>query len=239
MLRGIVLGVMLFVVAYAEHVSVTTGEWVPYVGELEVGYGKTGSLIGEACKRAGYECDIVFMPWKRAWEVAKKGDAEATIVWVGSEDRAEEMHPSQTPIAFDVSSVFYNKNSLKEPPKISEWKDLENYKVVGVRSYYYTQKAEEAGVEVHKVNSADLAWKMLALGRADIYVSNEVVAELEMEKYIKDSRANIAKLDDSIVKKPMHIFYSRVNEDAKEFRKRLDAVLADMEKNGEIESYYK
>lgn len=223
----------------AQQIKITTGEWVPYVGELEEGYGKTGALIQEACKRAGFECDIVFMPWKRAWEVAKKGDAEATIVWVGSKERAEEMHPSKTPIAYDISTVFYSTKALKNPPKVEKWEDLKNYKVVGVRSYYYTQKAKEAGVDVHQVNSADLAWKMLASGRADVYVSNEVVAEFEMDAHIPGEKSSIAKLDESIVQKPMHIFYSRVNDDAKEFRKRLDAVLADMEKSGEIENYYK
>jgi polar amino acid transport system substrate-binding protein len=61
--------------ADAETVRLTTLEWCPYTCSTLPGDGVTTSVLRDALKAAGHELEITFLPWQRAVDTAKKGEA--------------------------------------------------------------------------------------------------------------------------------------------------------------------
>ncbi|OIQ20453.1 MAG: hypothetical protein BM556_00495 [Bacteriovorax sp. MedPE-SWde] len=57
---------------------IATGEWPPYISKTEEKYGCVGKLIVDSFKTQGITVQYTFFPWKRAYELAKAGQFDAT-----------------------------------------------------------------------------------------------------------------------------------------------------------------
>lgn len=222
----------------AETIVLSTGEWAPYVSETLEGYGPAGRVVTEACERAGLKCEFEFMPWKRAWIVAKKGAVPATFLWSYSQEREEEMYASSSTVGKSETVVFYLKSKMPNGMGISKWEDVKGKKYVGVRGYYQTQQSEKFGADVHKVNSADVALKFLAAGKADFTIEDPMVAAVNAQNFIPQLASDLTREKTALETTPMHIFYSRTSDAGKQLKEKLDPILEKMHQDGTIKKIY-
>lgn len=222
----------------AKSLTFSTGEWAPYISETMIGYGPAGQVMTEACKRLKLKCNFEFVPWKRAWTMAKKGVVPATFLWSYTDERSDEMFASVQKIGKSDNTVHYMRDQHPEGfPDIKTWSDIQKYRMVGVRGYYSAQMAEKHGVAVHKVNNSSLAWKFLAAGKADVFVENPLVAITESKSTLGD-KASVVTKGNTLSSTGMHIFFSRIHSEGKELRNAFDQVLGLMHKEGFIEKTY-
>lgn len=223
---------------FARTLTFSTGEWVPYVSESMIGYGPTGKVMTEVCKRMNLTCEFEFVPWKRAWNMAKKGVVPATFLWSHSEERSEEMFVSKQIIGRSDLVVHYMKNHHPEGfSDVKTWSDIQDYRLVGVRGYYSSQMAEKHNIPVHKVNNSSLAWKFLAAGKADIFVEDPLVAAEESKAILGEKAKNVAT-GHTFSSTDMHIFFSRIHNEGKTLRDAFDKVLEEMHKENRIHEIY-
>lgn len=197
---------------WAADLVFVVGEWPPFVGETEVDYGSSAKQVTDTCEKAGLECQIEFMPWKRAITLTKKGVADGTFPWVGdAEGRAEAFIVS--PKLFDSKTVIFYTGELPEGAE-KDYSKLSAKKPVGINSYTDAEKVKSMGVKIHMVNSGDLAWKMIEKGRADAFIDDADVGMAECKKHAP-SVCDQIKMSPPVRSAPMNVLFSRVGDDAK------------------------
>lgn len=203
-----------------------------------VGYGPSARVVTEACERAGYACEFEFMPWKRAWETAKHGKVHGTFIWSYSDDRAQEMMPSDEVVGWSRTHAFYNKKKFPKGLDVKSYQEAGQYAVVGVREYIQTLRMQKMGIDVHIVNNSALAYKMLALHRADIYIENPLVARTEIALMIPEYKDDIVQSPGIIEESKMFIFFSRIHPESLKVKNKMDAALKSMHEEGLVEAIY-
>lgn len=210
--------------AKAESVTFAVGEWAPYVGEDLPDKGLHTKRVLEVLTSAGYDVGLEFMPWKRAYEVGKRGDLAATYPWSHSEDREADYYYPTVPLEEQTDLIFYNKEKHPDGISAASVEDIkaQGLKVVGLAGYWYETALADAGVDIHIVSSEDNAWKFLEAGRADIMIENEVVGGLSSERVLGADASKIGK-GAALRTVPMYVLFSKAHPEGEKLRDAWDA----------------
>ncbi len=159
--------------AAAEKITLTNGEWAPYMSEKLKHYGYISRVVKEAFAEEGVEVQYVFLPWKRAYEEAKIGKYQGSIIWGINDERAADFLFSDT-VAELGTGIFHKKG------KAIEWnkpEDLGKYKIGGVVGYAYgIEELEKQGVvKLDRIPDDKANYKKLSAGRIDIVLEDTEV----------------------------------------------------------------
>ena len=92
-------------------------------------------VITEAFKREGHNVQYKFYPWKRAYDITKKGEFHATGSWGYKSDREKDFIYGDA--VYDAIEVFYHLKSVSIPDW-NQLSDLKAYKFGATRGYTYT-----------------------------------------------------------------------------------------------------
>ncbi len=218
-----------------QKVLFSIGEWEPFVGETMVNYGPTAEIIKTACKKAGYTPEFEFAPWKRAYKNVKTGKSVATFPWAWTEEREIEVLFPKTPIMISKERVFFLKDKFPKGIEATKIEQLKPYKMVGILGYWYEEPAKKAGINIHLVSKAPLAWKMLGKGRVDILFENELVARTDMKNIFGDSMDRFSCTEEPFKTAKMFCLFSRIHPDSPKIMKKIDQALKEMSESREIE----
>ena len=76
---------------YAQEVlKLVNDPWPPYTGETLPGKGIATEIVVTALRRAGYETQVTFVPWKRALKGTIDGTYDILITTSYNDDRGQE-----------------------------------------------------------------------------------------------------------------------------------------------------
>lgn len=100
-----------FAYAQTETITITNGEWAPYLSEHLPHFGFASHVTSEAFKASGVKVSWGFMPWQRGITLAEHGTWDATIGWVKTPARAEVFHYT-TPIMYQRRVMIQRKDNL-------------------------------------------------------------------------------------------------------------------------------
>lgn len=222
--------------ATGETIVLATGEWAPFIGETLPDYGLHSKIITRVFTQMGYEVKLDFMPWKRGYQLTKKGDYIATYTWSKTPDRAEEMFYPENELSLSKEVGFYKKSKFPGGLKISGLEDIKarSLKVVGIASYWYEKPLKDLGIKVHIVSTGDLAWKMLNGGRADILIENMDVGIAESQGYLGKGKNAEFGTTAPLKTQQMYVVFSRVHPKAKAVMATYDKTVAAMKAAGEL-----
>lgn len=161
------------VFAQGKKIILATDPWPPYYGPNMKNGGYFTEIAKASFKKIGYECDVKFIPWKRAFDVSKAGGYDGLLGAFYKEGRTEYFKYSD-PIS-ETSIVFFSKKGRKITFK--EMKDLSQYKIGVITGYNYS-KAFDTAAYLHKegVPNLKLNIKKLMAGRIDIFIESREVA---------------------------------------------------------------
>lgn len=73
--------------------------------------GRNVDIVAEALQRMGHTADILFLPWRRALEMVKQGQAHAIIDAAQNAERAEYLHFPQEPLYVEEWYAFRRAGS--------------------------------------------------------------------------------------------------------------------------------
>ncbi|WP_250657094.1 substrate-binding periplasmic protein [Alkalimarinus coralli] len=160
---------------YTETITVSTGEWAPFISEKKIGYGPISMVVSEAFALSGVKVKYRFFPWKRAMQELRSKRVVASSAWRATDERQQEFLFSDG--VYDNQNVFFHLKST--PFDWNKLSDLKRYYVGAALGYAYSEefeKAEERGdFDVFRVNKEKSLVEMLLTQRIDVFPANREV----------------------------------------------------------------
>lgn len=193
-------------------------------------------VVGEALKRAGHQATVEVMPWARALDMARDGQADGIFTAYRTPEREQFLNYSTEVVVPQVVSLFVRKDS---PVAFTgNLADLAKYKIGVVNQISYgplLDEAIKAGVlpEVEKSNDSDSNVKKLAQGRFDVMPSNRYVAQYILKKL--GMADQVKELQPEVQNIPSFIAFTKA-KDTTALRAAFDQGLAAMKKDGTFQA---
>ncbi|GAB2874194.1 transporter substrate-binding domain-containing protein [Pseudoduganella ginsengisoli] len=153
-----------------EVITLSNGEWLPYMSEHAPHYGPVSRIVKEAFALEGVTVRYVFRPWNRAYAEAAAGQADGSIVWskgLPGTARASDFLYSDT--VFEGQSVFFHLK--RKPFDWNSFADLSKVSVGGTAGYEY-QFERLPGIHIDRAPNDELSFRKLLAGRFDIFPAN-------------------------------------------------------------------
>lgn len=218
-----------------ETIVLATGEWAPFIGETLDDYGLHSQILKKVFSEMGHELQLDFMPWKRVYQLTKKGEYVATYTWSKTPERAEEMFYPKNELSISKEVGFYKKSRFPDGLKITSFEDIkaQDLKVVGIASYWYEKIFKDQGIRSHIVSTSELAWKMLNGGRVDLMIENIDVGKAEAQTALGVGKDVEFAMTDPLKTQTMYLIFSRVHPKSKELMTQYDAAVDKLKAAGE------
>ena len=219
------IGLLTLPAARAETVRIAIGEWKPFISKDLPNYGPHTEIVTTALAAAGFDVEYDFLPWKRAYNRTRAGDYVATFSWFKTKSRAEEVLYPETPVAVRETAIFYNKKRFPDGLEVTSLENIveRGLTVIGAIGYWYMEDLEKMGAEIHPISDARLAWRMLALERADLYIEDTAVAERQIHETLDKEAARHIAQGNVLRRAPMYIVFTKNNPIGPRLRDAWDA----------------
>ncbi|WP_179958326.1 substrate-binding periplasmic protein [Chitinimonas arctica] len=221
--------------ARGEEVTLTNGEWPPYLSEYEPNYGIASHIVTDAFALEGVTVRYVFRPWRRAYAEAESGKYHGSVVWTFEPDRAEKFFFSDA--VFEGKSVFFH---LKSNPV--DWKtydDLINLRVGGTNGYDYAFERNPR-IKVERANSDVENFRKLLAGRFDIFPSDLNVGYALLQKNFVTAEFDLITHHPKVYNVVSYfLILSKANPDNAKLLLRFNRGLKKLRESGRYEEYFK
>jgi polar amino acid transport system substrate-binding protein len=151
-----------------ETITLTAGEWLPYVSGQAPHYGPVAHIVSAAFALEGVTVNYVFRPWSRAYAEAASGLADGSVGWSttkGDTDRNRRFYFSD--VLFDGQSVFFHLKS--RPFRWTTFERLADVKIGGTAGYEYRFDKDPRIKIDRSAGTDELNFRKLAAGRFDIF----------------------------------------------------------------------
>ena len=146
--------------------------------------------------------------------MTRRGSLPATFSWSYVRSRTADFLYPKTPVDTLKDVYFFRKDRFPENLKPLTFDEIKAGKltVVGITDYWYQGPLEEKGIIFQKVATEEQAWTMLAHGRADIYIENDIVGREHSRAILGDEAGNIA-MSEPIRTEPVYVLFSKAHPD--------------------------
>ncbi|NGZ83784.1 substrate-binding periplasmic protein [Duganella aceris] len=151
-----------------ETITLTSGEWQPYLSAQAPHYGPVSRIVSEAFALEGVTVNYVFRPWSRAYLEAVSGGANGTLVWSTAERDSDRMRRFYfSDVVFEGKSVFFYRKAF-------QWdrRTLVGVRLGGTAGYDYLFDSDPAITIDRTAPSDELNFRKLAAGRFDVFPAN-------------------------------------------------------------------
>lgn len=191
--------------------------------------GMDVEILNAAAAKAGIELSIEFLPWNRALDMAKSGEADAIFSMLKNAEREAFLSFPSVPL-YVGKTVFFTMNSFNDP--VNSFADLKGKTVGVVNGNSYGEAFDKAtGFTKDGVADQDTLIKKLLAGRNQLIVMTEEVGWYTIKQQGgKDAKA----LPFAVSKDNYYIGISKKSANGKELTEKLSKALADLEKAGEL-----
>ena len=192
-MKKILLAVLLLFFiprAMALTVRVATGEFPPYLSASLKDNGYISRIIKESFRLEGIEVVFTYYPWKRSYEMVRKGEADATPFWVKTAER-ERLFFLSSPIETTHYGYFYlkkNKFSQRTPDQLKALK-------IGITNGYSYGLTFDTAKKNHQliIDSAptdEVNLKKLLAGRIDLFAADLMLGQYLIKTTLSTTEAS-------------------------------------------------
>ncbi len=203
-------------------IKISTGEWEPWVSQNLKKDGVAIDIVTTILKSQGIKSKITFYPWKRAYDLAKKGKFDDTCVWFKNEKREKVFNFSDA--IFSTQDVLIYKKGKNIQYKTID--DLKKYKVAITRGYSYGKEIDtmikNKEIKIKIVNNDLLGLKqIIKRDNFDIFLcANSVARALIADNFTKEESMQFEFHPTPTITNPL---YFLVSKKTKNHKKILDA----------------
>lgn len=215
--------------AQQTQLTLVTSPYPPFVNPEgdPVGEGIDIDIAREALSRGGYQIKVVMVPWKRALNMLRNGQADLTTTISKNEDRDSYLAWTQG-YRNSVEYRFYGKKG--DTRKLTTLKDLEGLRIGITLGYFYPDAlVKRQNVSYLSGNTISNTVQMLTKGRSDFILVNNIAGlweinklgltqELELQalKYHSDSPTYMAFSRQTNFEKPLNVMMESLKQMAKD-----------------------
>jgi polar amino acid transport system substrate-binding protein len=223
-------------------VSIATLDWPPYTGSKLPSGGATTVIVSTALAKAGYEANVVYVPWKRAIDMASKGTDDVIAYFPGYHCDHREGFMASNPLG---NGPLGFAEHVEAP---IAWKSLDDLgeqelKIGTVLGYANTDefdaKAGTGWIRAIPANDDMTNLKKLLRKRIDAVVIDKFVLN-----YLKATEASLKSAADKLRfnAKPLEdktlYFCVRASDDLKPLLNAFNAGLAQIDSEAIVDAYF-
>lgn len=218
----------------AEPVRIVSSEFVPHSGENLPQQGYAIEIVRQVFASQQYTISIDFLPWPRALQQAKNGEAVAIVALWHDAARAEYLsYP--TPLYNNVMRLYQHSS---RPVNLENLTDLTAKRLILglVRGYSYTPIIQSAPFDFAEVYSDLESLKMLALGRVDIVIAEQMVVDYLLKTEMAPHSGAISYLGPVLEEKPLYLAFSKAHPDAPALQQKFEQGLIKLKQQQHFEA---
>lgn len=222
---------------FSETLTLATLNWQPFYGRDLEENGFFAALSREAFKRAGYELELVFLPWKRALEMAKQGQYDGLLGAYYEEDRAKDFYFT-APIAQN-EEVFIQKKG--RGITYTDIQELKKVKIGGIRGAAPISELIAKGFDVKEVAYDLISIRMLFADRVDVIIIGKQYFNymLNNENELKTLQGKFDIIMPPFKSYALYCPITKKRSDAQEIVDRFNTALESMKADGTYDSILK
>lgn len=219
--------------AFAENVTIATGEFPPYTGKDIPEFGAANEITTKAFLAVGIEPEYVFFPWKRLERDIQNGRQLCSTIWMNTDARKEFALFSQ-PVIPIRNVVFYNKEQLGTYiyESLDEFAKL---KVGGIGGYFYVPDFEKHGIEMEESNSLESLVHKIYLKRIDAFIDDELVGWTVIKQLYPNELHKFASTPEAVWVSDNMLMCSKKHPDSERIIARFNEGLQIIKDNGVYE----
>jgi polar amino acid transport system substrate-binding protein len=189
--------------------NIVADNYPPYYGKELRNGGVLAEIVAEAFKRAGYNVEIKFVPWKRALEGAKAGKHDGLFTLWYREER-EEWFVYSDPISPASEIGFYKRKG--HDISFQAFEDLKPYRIGVGRGYATPPGLAEASLKTSLAKDDEENLRKLHKGRIDLALTDKLVAKYVIHSRIPDAAPDLEWLPPTLHVETNHFAVSRKAE---------------------------
>jgi polar amino acid transport system substrate-binding protein len=184
-------------------------------------------IVGEAMKRNGRSIEVSFMPWKRALELAERGEYDGLCSCSYTKEREAKLLFSDELGAVSVGLFARSADALDGIAAVA---DLKDRKVVTVGGYNLEGELITAGARVEATASDKNALDMLVGGNVDLLYGYE----LTTKHFIASDPRSSTIVYKEVRRNPYYFCLSRAMPGADAAMRDFNRSLKDMAADGSV-----
>jgi polar amino acid transport system substrate-binding protein len=174
--------------ARAEVLTLSSGEWPPYLSESLPHKGVLSRIVSEAFALEGVEVRYLFRPWPRSLAEARSGEVQGSLVWSeGTPGSARNRDFFFSKAVYKGKSVFFQRKDHQIT--WTNFRDLDRLRIGGVQGYDYLFE-NVSGLRIDRAPSEELGLRMLLAGRFDIFPASADVGMFVLRTRFTDAEAS-------------------------------------------------
>ncbi|WP_167494662.1 MULTISPECIES: ABC transporter substrate-binding protein [Vibrio] len=238
LLFSILFSVLISTQSKAQTLKIGVGEWPPYISESIEKNGFLTDLIVDILAEAGYDSEVMFFPWKRAYSNGVKGNINLTAVWMYKPERAADYYYSD-PILTEQFVFFH----LKDKP--FDWNQLEQlwaYTIGGDIKYSYGAEFDSLlaseKLTMVREHSPELNFRKLIKGRTDLYIQEVNVGYSTLMTELADKRPLVTHHPKPVLNNYSYVLFPKSLEGSPELLKNFNAKLKEFRESGKYQTYF-
>lgn len=187
-------------------------------------------VVQEAYERIGIHVEFNPVPPIRALELANLGVMDGETARIeGTEKTYSNLVKIPVPVSY-ITGVVFTKHIDRD---IRSWNDLKGLKIGIIKGVLYSEKGTQ-GMQTFYAKENTHLFKLLDYGRVDVAIAVKEEGEYEIKAHFPSS--NIHMIGQPVYRAPLFHYIHKKNIG---LAPKLEAVLKEMEKNGEMEALWK
>jgi polar amino acid transport system substrate-binding protein len=221
-------------------VIITTGEYAPWTSEAVNQSGYVNHIIKEAFAKEGYDVVFKYYPWKRAYNMAKTGEVDATSFWFADKKHKNDFLASAT-VMTERTVFFHIKTTDFRWEKLEDLKELQIGATLG---YTYTKEfwdlKEKKKLHIQAVPDDITNFKKLFNDRIDLFPIGMVAGYEILNKEFKSSFSNLITCNAKpLTKTTGHLLFPKKNlQRSQHLLKIFNQGLQKLEQEGKVDQYF-
>ncbi len=229
--RGAALGLALLLgqPVAAEHLRLVGDSWPPFTDQRLPDNGLAVQLVSAALQRAGHTTEYVEVPWARALKGFEQGDYDIVVAAWYSPERAR----------YGLFSNPYLVNRIRflrragAPFEYLGLDSLTPFSIAVVRGYSYDPAFDKApGLTRVPVLEFAMGARMLAAGRVQLTLEDELVARYHLSHGLREIRNAVAFVETPLSENGLHIMMRRSHPLHRQVVREFDESITTMKADG-------
>jgi polar amino acid transport system substrate-binding protein len=213
-------------------ILLTSGEWPPFYSASLPGGGFANRVIRESFALEGIAADFLYLPWRRALEMADHGPAEGSAGWLPMEARERRFLYSD-PVFQSVRVFFHRRDVPFIWHTLEDVRDLRVGITLGSAEEFPFDEAMAGGKGKLDVAGSYVAgMKMLIAGRVDVYACNKAVGLFVLARRIAQGADRVVYNPKPIFSETNHLILSRRLPYAEALMERFNEGLRKLRQSG-------
>lgn len=216
-------------------INASVYNWGEYVSDRIPSYGVIAEIVEKAFANQNIQINYNFVHSNYAYLLTKWGESCVTLPWVETEEKQAYVYFSKS-IKPSSTYLFYKKNIFKEGIKYNEFSDLKEYRIGGVKGYFYEKDFEDNNFNYTSYKNLKDAIKALLFNKIDLIPSTKDIFVSDITKYFPNEKEDLSFHKKSFMNVSTHVLFSKRCENSKTLRDTLNRGLENIKKDGTFKS---